>query len=548
MASWVEDIVQALNNLGGKASLTQIYDEVKRIRTSTITPTFEVTIRRELQSRSAESINFNGKTDIFRKVDKGIWALNTQINKNSYLDIKGKIENKNEVENEIKDKKNNSTWLVYIVQAITNLGGRGTLSEIYQETNRIRNKPLPNLWQHIIQDTIYEHSSDTLKFKGKDLFKKIDKGVWGLRHKNTQSKISNINNDKDGINAAKERKMVEDNGLFLGKEILNFSIEEPIETISNLFQTIKEYRDYAKVEDISKWFDYIHQIFHIFGFGIKPITNRLMTIQDIGENQNPKALVSLVGPNESFAEIAYEVTWDSYLFYAAKYYSLEWVILTNGLQFKVMNCTEDLNKHKYYQCEFEEILKQGHIDSFFTIYKILNIINRNTNKTIDGGSNGKPTPKKPGERVLVTRHFERKEFWTQFLILAKKQTKIFDNKKSPGVENYFNTTAGLRGILYSCNLTFENARVEIYIDNGDFEWNKKTFEYFYQYKEEIENKFGNQLIWERLDKKRASVIRYNISEKGLQDKEAWPELQNEFLRILMKLDDVFQPYIRGYKQ
>lgn len=438
MASWVEDIVKALKNLGGQASLTQIYDEVKRIRTSPITPTFEATIRRELQSRSAESINFQGKTDLFRN---------------------------------------------------------------------------------------------------------IDKGVWGLKENTSQSETKPIIREKDGKFEETERKMVEDNGLFLGKEILNFSIEEPIETISNLFQTIKEYRDYAKVEDISKWFEYIHQVFHLFGFGIKPITNRLMTIQDIGENQTPKALVSIVGPNENFHEIAYEVTWDSYLFYAAKFYSLEWVILTNGLKFKVMNCAEDINKHKFYQCEFEEILKQGQVDSFFTIYKILNIINRNPNKTSGGGSNGKTTPKKPGERVLAARHLERKEFWTQLIERSKIKTKLFI-KRSPGVENYFGITTGRKGVSYSCNLTYENARVEIYIDNGNKEWNKKAFDYFNQNREQIEKEIGNSLVWDRLEDNRASVIRFYISEKGLNNKEEWSEIQDAFIDNVLKIDKVFRPLIQ----
>jgi hypothetical protein len=54
MATWVEDIVQALRNLGGQATLNQIYDEVKRIRTEPLPANYQASIRERIEAHSSD--------------------------------------------------------------------------------------------------------------------------------------------------------------------------------------------------------------------------------------------------------------------------------------------------------------------------------------------------------------------------------------------------------------------------------------------------------------------------------------------------------------
>ncbi|MBI9045408.1 MAG: DUF4268 domain-containing protein [Anaerolineaceae bacterium] len=336
--------------------------------------------------------------------------------------------------------------------------------------------------------------------------------------------------------------LIQDTGLFIGQKIFDFSLTESFESITNLYQTIKEYREFAN-PDNDAWFEYIHQIFQIFGFNTVKISPRLITLQEMSENQTPKALVCIIGPNEDFSQINYGVSWDSYLFYAAKYHQLEWVILTNGLQFKVLNYGDNWGQQKYFQCELDEIIKNEKTDSFFTLYKTISVINNFTYSEKAPQKNSKNHPKKQGEQVLMKRHHLRKEFWTQLITRSKGKTKLFVNK-TPGIYSYISIGAGKTGIGYSYNISYHAARVDLYIDNGDASWNKRVFDTLISNKADIEKAFGNLLSWERLENKRASVIRFKITQSGLQNKENWPNLQDEMIEAMIKLEGALHPYIQ----
>jgi predicted transport protein len=74
MATWVEDVKHALENLGGQSSLNDLYVEVRRIRTGSKPKSLNAIVRRTLEDHSPDSKNFNGK-DYFKNIDRGIWAL-----------------------------------------------------------------------------------------------------------------------------------------------------------------------------------------------------------------------------------------------------------------------------------------------------------------------------------------------------------------------------------------------------------------------------------------------------------------------------------------
>lgn len=81
-----------------------------------------------------------------------------------------------------------ATWIEDIITALINLGGIAPLSDIYDETRKVRPQPHPPSFDAIIRDYIERHSSNSVKFKNKpaskDLFfsdKGLGQGIWGLR-------------------------------------------------------------------------------------------------------------------------------------------------------------------------------------------------------------------------------------------------------------------------------------------------------------------------------------------------------------------------------
>lgn len=78
---WRDDVKESLSSLGGSATLSEIYKEVRLRRTAagrSLPTSLDAIIRRELENNSSDSESFTGKYDIFSSVDgigAGVWSL-----------------------------------------------------------------------------------------------------------------------------------------------------------------------------------------------------------------------------------------------------------------------------------------------------------------------------------------------------------------------------------------------------------------------------------------------------------------------------------------
>lgn len=90
---------------------------------------------------------------------------------------------------------NRSPWLIETIKALENLGGQGTLQEIYDQVEKSSQIDLTSYvdWKAQIRKHIYLNSSDTEVFNenphfDNDIFYAVEgkgKGIWGLRSHNT---------------------------------------------------------------------------------------------------------------------------------------------------------------------------------------------------------------------------------------------------------------------------------------------------------------------------------------------------------------------------
>jgi len=451
---------------------------------------------------------------LFRKVGNGVWALRGQGDVDTFSQAPQSFSS-NIVKNEVT-----TTWVEDIVRAITNLGGQAPLTQIYDEVKRIRQGPLPKMWQHIIQDTIYQHSSDTQKFQGSDLFQKVGKGVWALRnHVATSHTVQRV---------TKQNAIVPQNYL----------PPESFEEIANILRTIKQYRDYQH-PDSSTWKEYVDEFFHILGFSTNGKSQRLMTLGLMEANHTPKAIVCYVKPGENFEEITPGLEWESYLFYAAKFHQIDWGILTDGLRLKIIHFKDQDNKQPSYWPDLDGIVCQEKLDTFCAVYKVFSFIKGYDGKPAIAHGNQKKLQESQNDRELAERHVLRLKFWGELLEKAKVKTKLHA-KVSPGIENWISAGAGKSGLGFNYVVRMDDAQVELYIDNGEAESNKKVFNTFLQQKVEIEGLFGDPLDWQLLPDKRASRIRYLISGYGLKDEDQWDELQSKLVDAMIRLERTFR--------
>ena len=115
------------------------------------------------------------------------------------------------------------------------------------------------------------------------------------------------------------------------------------------------------------------------------------------------------------------------------------------------------------------------------------------------------------------------DFWKRVKALLKeRQVNYLDNVKAqPRWYLGFNKGRGRFGMVIGRS----GLRVELYF-NSDAD--KQLFDSMYQYSSELNSAFENKLIWQRLDGKKASRIKFELPKAELEKFGAWddPEAVN----------------------
>jgi len=342
-----------------------------------------------------------------------------------------------------------ASWVEDIIQALTNLGGQATLTEIYKEIEHIRKEPLPNHWRANVRERIETHSSDSQNFKGKDLFRKVDRGTWALR---IQEKLN--------LPQAQTKEIVD-------QQYQAYSIPDSFETIANVFRTIKEYRDYSDPYS-SSWNEYVLELFHILGFNTEELAPRLILLKDMGANDPFKTIVGILQLADNFEEIIPGLDWESYLFFAANYYQAEWGLLTNGIQLKVLNYQNGGNQLTYFCPDLDGIIVGGKLDSFLPIFKVFSFIKRHKDEIKIGKTLKSPTkkPVKDSEWDLDYHTRGKPLFTVQLFNTLRSLIFSLPGSIIERINNHYISYSCGRNF---CEITIQQNRLKIWVDWTMFE-------------------------------------------------------------------------------
>jgi hypothetical protein len=403
-----------------------------------------------------------------------------------------------------------------IVQALQKLGGQARSTEIIDEIEHLRNAEMSSHERRNFYTYLQTYSTKFKLPNGDPYFYKVSPGVWAT---------------KDGAHADTQPSVVAvqliNNRAFVPETI-------PFEVIANSLKTIKEYRDYYDPQR-PDWVEYIYEIFHVLGFSTQRIDTRLFLVKDMG-GAAPQVIVLFSFPVEDETFIASDISWDSYLRFAASHYQVKRGILTNGLKLQVVNYENHSSEPQMCWSDLDGIIREQKLESFFSIYKAFSSFRHENNANHRSNVSHDDTPRR--ELVL--------EFWQSLLEQARTFLPNF-SKITPGKDHWLSVGAGKSNFHYSFVIRLEDAQIELYIDQKDQKKNKRYFDILHSHKERIEQEFGDHLDWQRLDDKRACRVRYVINTSGLSDRENWPQLQMEMIEAMIQLQGALQPEIPKLK-
>ena len=162
------------------------------------------------------------------------------------------------------------------------------------------------------------------------------------------------------------------------------------------------------------------------------------------------------------------------------------------------------------------------------------------------GMSSKNNEERQTKTEINKREKLRLRFWDGMLIHFKNKNFSLYQNINPIKDHWLNAGSGVNGCAYQVIFGKNEARADIYISGASQEKNKKLFDYLEGNKSDIEERFGKELTWERMDDKIASRIRNAKSFDGYNE-ENWPEMINWIYEHMSKLEQAFQPLLDKYK-
>lgn len=261
----------------------------------------------------------------------------------------------------------------------------------------------------------------------------------------------------------KNHKYIVDKGVFTENTDLDFSLPIPFEFILDAFNALKEQREKLQ-PDTAEWKEYIQEIFKNLGYGLETQSDRISLLRGEDSKASPNAIVGIVSSNESLEDLVPGLAWESYLFYAAHYYQVEWGVLTNGLQLKIFRFDSKNDLPGSIQVDIEAILNHGKLDDFFLVYKIFSFMKRSEDKSVNRVTRKRVANRAPInlEKYDLNYHIGGKPQQTVELFNALR-AKIISLSSSIG-EKFNKINISYVGGKNICEICIMKNSLKVYVD------------------------------------------------------------------------------------
>lgn len=244
--------------------------------------------------------------------------------------------------------------------------------------------------------------------------------------------------------------------------------------------------------------------------GIKEIFQEYLS--KIGSEENPQKLLENFFDNEDFEEKLNIGNTQRIIMVAGEFRkevtsTVLW-LLNYGLKIQCFKITP-YKLGEEYLLDFDQIIPIKEAEDY-----IIKVASKNREEIIN-------------QEELENRYSYRYSFWSQFLKEINKVNNLCANI-SPSKDAWIGIGIGMSGVGINLVTTRNYARVEVYINRGEISENKKIFDKFFSHKEQIEKDFGSPLIWERMNEKVTSRIKWQLDGVNVFDEKDYPKI-NQFL-------------------
>lgn len=139
------------------------------------------------------------------------------------------------------------------------------------------------------------------------------------------------------------------------------------------------------------------------------------------------------------------------------------------------------------------------------------------------------------QEELKERHVVRRKFWTTYLKEINKVSSLYQNV-SPSKDHWISAGSGISGVNYASLVTGDYVRIELSISGRTQDENKSIFDALLAKREQIELDFGARMEWERMEDKRMSRIKYELSGVSVFHEEDWEKMIQFMCEVVPKFE------------
>lgn len=150
--------------------------------------------------------------------------------------------------------------------------------------------------------------------------------------------------------------------------------------------------------------------------------------------------------------------------------------------------------------------------------------------------------------ATVERRSKRFAYWQEFIEYNKSVGGPYST--STGTPDaWLGKSVGVGGVSVNVIINNADTRIEIYINLGDKAENKAAYDYYYQYKTEIEEKLSQYpIVWQRMDDKVSCRIRTDRTDLSYQNEDQKDEIFKFLTEASTDFIKVFSKYSASLKK